>query len=154
MRSFNEADKSKKQKRIRIEENPGRLSEELLAQVEKKVKSSLKDGYLSCPIAWRIADEAKVSRVAVGNITDKLGVRITNCQVGCFKVDKNIHDNLNLKKIDDTIFASLETLEKNGELTCAKVHEIALKHKLTPLEIADFTNLRGWKIRQCQLGCF
>jgi hypothetical protein len=154
MRSFDEVDKTKKQKRIKIEENPGNLSEELLVQVEEKVKASLKNGYLSCPVAWRIAGEANVTRVVVGNITDKLGVRITNCQVGCFKVDKTIHDNLSQKKIDDTIVASIETLERKGELTCAKVHEIALKYKLTPMNIADFINLRGWKMRQCQLGCF
>ena len=154
MRNFSEADKKKKQARIQIEENPGNLSKELLSELESAVKASLKDGYLSCPTAWRIAKEANVPKIAIGKITDRLGIRITNCQIGCFKVDKTIHDNLAHKKIDNTIITTLEALEKNNELTCAKVFELALQQKLTPMAIADVANLRNWKIRYCQLGCF
>jgi len=154
MRNFSEADGKKKQARIQIEENPGNLSRELLLHLEDMVKASIKDGYLSCPTAWRIAKEANVPKIAVGKITDRLGIRITDCQIGCFKVEKTMHDNLAHKKMDDTIIAVLETLEKNHELTCAKVFELAMKRKLTPMAIADVANLRNWKIRQCQLGCF
>ena len=154
MRNFSEVDKKKKQARIQIEENPGNLSKELLSKLESAVQASLKDGYLSCPAAWRIAKEANVPKIAVGKITDRLGVRITNCQIGCFKVDKTIHDNLAHKKINDTIIATLERFEKDNELTCAKVFELALQSKLTPMVIADVANLRNWKIRYCQLGCF
>ena len=154
MRNFSEADKQKKQARIQTEENPGNLSKELLLHLEDMVKASLKDGYLSCPTAWRIAKEANVPKIAVGKITDRLGIRIANCQIGCFKVDKTIHDNLAHKKIDNTIVTTLETLEKNHELTCAKVFDLALQQKLTPMAIADVANLRNWKIHSCQLGCF
>ena len=154
MRNFSEADGKKKQARIQIEENPGNLSRELLLHLEDMVKASIKDGYLSCPTALRIAKEANVPKIAVGKITDRLGIRITDCQIGCFKVEKTMHDNLAHKKMDDTIIAVLETLEKNHELTCAKVFELAMKRKLTPMAIADVANLRNWKIRQCQLGCF
>ncbi len=154
MRNFNETDKKKKQKRIQIEENPGNLSKEQLSQLEGRVKASLKDGYLSCPVAWRIADEMKVPRIAVGNITDRLGIRVTNCQVGCFKVDKTISQNITPKKIEDSIVAIMEKLNENRELTCGKVIELALQNKLAPLELADIANLRHWKIRECQLGCF
>ncbi len=154
MRDFSEADKKKKQTRIQVEENPGNLSRELLAHLEGEVKASLKDGYLSCPTAWRIAKEANVPKIAIGKITDRLGIRIANCQIGCFKVDKTIHDNLAHKKIDNTIVTTLETLEKNHELTCAKVFDLALQQRFTPMAIADVANLRNWKIHSCQLGCF
>jgi hypothetical protein len=154
MRDFNEADKKKKHKRIQIEENPGNLSPEQLLGLEKNVKASLKGGYLSCPIAWKIADEAKVPRITVGNITDRLGVRVTNCQVGCFKVDKTFPENVTTKTIEDTIIAEMEKLNESRELTCAKVVELAQQNKLVPMDLADIANLRKWKIRQCQLGCF
>ena len=154
MRNFSEADKKKKQARIQIEENPSNLSKELLSKLESAVQASLKDGYLSCPAAWRIAKEANVPNIAIGKITDRLGIRITNCQIGCFKVDKTIHDKLAHKKINDTIIATLEGFEKNNELTCAKVFEMAKQLKLTPMAIADIANLRNWKVRKCQLGCF
>lgn len=154
MRDFNEADKKKKQKRIQSEENPGNLSPEQLSELEKQVRASLKNGYLPCPTAWRIAKEANVPRIAVGNITDRLGIRVTDCQVRCFKVDKTLHEDLHPKKIDDLLMAALETLEKNRELTCARVNELSVKNKLAPMDIADVANSRHWKIRQCQLGCF
>ena len=154
MRNFNEADRKKKQKRIQIEENPGNLSKEQLSNLEDRVRASLKDGYLSCPVAWKIADEAKVPRIAVGNITDRLGIRVANCQVGCFKVDKTISQDITPEKIDDSIVAAMEKLNESRELTCAKVIELAMRNKLAPLDLADIANLRHWKIRQCQLGCF
>ncbi|GAI11094.1 unnamed protein product, partial [marine sediment metagenome] len=75
MRDFNETDKKKKKARIQIPENPANLSKEKLLQLEDKVKASLKDGYLSCPIAWKIAKEADVPKIAVGEITDRLSIR-------------------------------------------------------------------------------
>jgi hypothetical protein len=154
MRNFSEADKKKKQARIQLEENPGNLPGELLSSLEDKVKAAQEDRYLSCPVAWKIAKESNAPRIAVGTIADRLGIRITNCQIGCFKVDKTIHDDLAHKKTDGTIIAMLETLENNNELTCAKVFELARQLKLTPMTIADVANLRNLKIQHCQLGCF
>lgn len=48
----------------------------------------------------------------------------------------------------------LEALKENNELTCAKIFELALELKLTPMAIADIANLRNMKIQRCQLGCF
>jgi len=154
MHNFNEADKKKKQARIQIQENPGDLSKEVLSQLEDMVTASLQDGNLSCAAAFKIAQDARAPKIAVGEITDRLGIRITNCQIGCFKVDKIIHDNLDRKKIDDKIITMLEALRKNNELTCANVFELALKLKVTPMAIADVANLRNLKIHRCQLGCF
>ncbi|MFH1032012.1 MAG: hypothetical protein V1767_05580 [Chloroflexota bacterium] len=154
MRNFGEVDKLKKQSRIKLEENPGNLSQELAQHLEEMVKATLKGGYLSCPTAWRIAKEAKVSKIAVGQTADKLGVRVTDCQLGCFKVDKIIHDKIAPKKIDDSINATLATMEKNNNLTCEKVFELALRLKIKPMVIADIANFRNMKIQCCQLGCF
>ena len=154
MRNFSEADKKKKQARIKIPENPGDLPKEVLSQLEETVKASLKDGNLPCAAAFKIAKQAEVPKIAVGGMTDRLGIRITNCQIGCFKVDKTIHDNLAHKKIDDKMVSTLETLGKNSELTCARVFELALQMRLTPMIIADVANHRNLKIHCCQLGCF
>lgn len=152
--SFTEADKKHKQARIQIQENPGDLSKEMLLQVRDLVKASLQDGNLRCTVAFKISDDAKIPRIAVGAMADKLGIRITNCQIGCFKVGKTIHDNHAGKKIDDPIITMLEALRKNDELTCASVFELAAQLKLSPMAIADVANLGKLKIRRCQLGCF
>jgi hypothetical protein len=54
------------------------------AELEEKIESSLVDGKLPCPIAFKIAKELKVSPREVGQIADKLGIKICSCQLGCF----------------------------------------------------------------------
>ena len=53
-------------------------------ELEEKVKSSLVDGKLPCAVALKIAEALKVSPREVGKTADKLGIKICNCQLGCF----------------------------------------------------------------------
>ncbi|MFC1955404.1 hypothetical protein ACFLWZ_02545 [Chloroflexota bacterium] len=154
MRSFDGADRKKKKTRIQLQENPGRLSNEMLSQLEDSVKASLKDGYLPCAVAFKIAKEARIPKIAVGAMTDRVGIRVTHCQIGCFKVDKTIHDNSAHEDLDDGIVSKLNALKETNELTCANVFDLAQQLKSTPMAIADAANLRDLKISNCQLGCF
>ena len=56
----------------------------MITELEEKITSSLVDDQLPCPIAFKIAKELKVSLGEVGETTDKLGIRIVQCQLGCF----------------------------------------------------------------------
>jgi hypothetical protein len=154
MRSFDEAARQKKKTRIQTPENPDKLSAKVLVQLENSVKESLKDGYLPCALVFKIAEEAQISKVAVGETIDRLGIRITNCQIDCFKVDKTIHDNSDHKILDDGIVSKLDALNENNELTCANVFDLADNLRLTPMIIANTSNTRNLRIRNCQLGCF
>jgi hypothetical protein len=153
MRDFNEADKQKKSRRIQIPPNPANLNPDQMSKLESTVKSKLKDGNLPCGIAWKIAGEAGVPKIAVGEITDRLGIRVVNCQIGCFKLEKNIHDKAP-EKIDKGILKIIEELKARDGLTCAAMHELAAKLNLTPMAVADIANARNIKVRSCQLGCF
>ena len=155
MRKFNQADREKKSTRIQIPENPGKLSGELVSRLENTVKSSLKDGYLPCGIAWEIAREADVPKITVGEVADRLGIRVTDCQLGCFKVEKTPYDESNQKSnIDAEIAVRVEALRENNQLTCENVFTLAKEMQLPPMVIADAANQREWKIQRCQLGCF
>ena len=154
MRDFNEGDRKKKSARIQIQKNPGNLSEESLSELESVVKASLKDGYLSCPVAWGIARKSNVPKIVVGEITDRLGIRITNCQLGCFKIEKTPYDNSSYSNIDGEICNILKELHETDQLTCAKVFELARQFNLKPMVTANEVNAMRLKIRGCQLGCF
>lgn len=154
MRDFNEADRTKKKNRIRMRENPAELSQEVISRLGDKVKMSLKDGYLPCAVAFRIAREAGVPKIAVGEIADRLSIRITDCQIGCFKVDKTTSDSSADKNVDDNIVIMLQTLKENSELTCTSLFDLAQQQKLSPMVIADAANSQGFKVHNCQLGCF
>ena len=50
----------------------------------EEIKMSLVGGYLPCAVSFRIARKLKVAPREVGNAADKLKIRITKCQLGCF----------------------------------------------------------------------
>jgi hypothetical protein len=154
MRDFNEADKQKKQGRIQIQENPCGLSEDMLARLDKKIKESAQDSHLPCGKAFRIAEEYDVPKIAVGERVDRLGIRITNCQIGCFKVDKNLHENIDAAKMNKEVIVALDKLNNADALNCAGVFELSRQFQLTPMAVADAANSKGLKVRRCQLGCF
>ncbi len=56
-------------------------SEQLL---ESELKASLVDGKLPCAVAFKIGRRLKVSQRKVGDAANRLGVKISNCQLGCF----------------------------------------------------------------------
>ena len=154
MREFNEADKKKKKARIDIPENPAGLSPEKLTELENAVKSNLKDGYLACPLAWTLAKKSDVPRIAIGAITDKLGVRITDCQLGCFKVDKTLYSEPPRETLDQEMIAELERLNSDKKLTCENAFELSSKYRQKPMVTGNEASARNMKIRNCQLGCF
>ncbi len=53
-------------------------------ELERKIKSSLVNGRLPCAIAFKIAKELKVSPRDVGDAANRLSIKISNCQLGCF----------------------------------------------------------------------
>ncbi len=154
MRDFGDKDKKKKAGRIKIPENPANLSSEELAKLAETVKASLKEGNLPCGVAFRISRDMGVPKIAVGEMTDRLGVRVSSCQIGCFKVDKIIHDDEAGNPVDESVLARLEVLQRQDALTCVSVHGLAAELKMTPMAVANVANARSMKIHQCQLGCF
>ena len=154
MRNFSDADRKKKSGRIKLPDNPGNLSKEALSQLENAVKAAVKDGYLACPSGWKVAEDAGVSRLDVGAMIDRLGIRISNCQLGCFTVDKTSHTGSAIETFSEEAARRVEALAEKGELTCSGVFSLARELNIKPMSVADVANVRGYKIRQCQLGCF
>jgi len=54
------------------------------AELEEKMKSSLVNGRLPCPVAFQIAKELDVSLKEIGETANKLEIKISGCQLGCF----------------------------------------------------------------------
>lgn len=154
VRVFNDKDYTKKSARIQLGENPANLSPETLIRLESAVNAALKSGYLPCPVGWKIAKDMAVPRIAVGAVMDKLGVRITDCQIGFFKVDKTPHLSPAPKEPSPEIAAGLRVLDAAGELTCPAIFDLASRLKTTPMRVSEAANILGLKIRGCQLGCF
>jgi len=154
MRDFNEKDRKKKTARIQLGENPANLPPETLVRLESAVKAALRDGYLPCPLGLKIAKDMAIPDIAVGGIMDKMGVRITDCQLGFFKVDKILPSDSAPQDPAAEIAAGLRELDAAGNLTCSATFELARRLKTTPMKVSKTANILGLKIRSCKLGCF
>ena len=154
MRDFNDSDRNKKADRIRLGENPANLPPEKLAGLEKAVKVSFQDGCLPCPAGWKIAKDNDVPRLAIGGVMDKLGLRVTGCQLGFFRVDKTPYEGTASFEPGEQLKVELSDMDKNGSLTCSAVFDMARRLGMKPADISNAANIMGLKIRQCQLGCF
>lgn len=53
-------------------------------QLETRIKSSLINGRLPCPAAFLIAKDLNLELKEVGAAVDKLGIRVSDCQLGLF----------------------------------------------------------------------
>ena len=154
MKDFNDADRAKKKERITRESSLSTLPKNRRTELAEMVRASLVNSYLPCRTAFQIARKAEVPLHTVGDTADDLSVRITDCQLGCFSVNKARHDNLTPESVDRLALEEVDSEVQNGKLTCAGVFDLAHRLKLEPMAVATAANLRRYKIHQCQLGCF
>ncbi len=54
------------------------------AELEKRLTSAAKDGRIQCSSAQAIAKSLNLSYGVVGKTADKLKLKISKCQLGCF----------------------------------------------------------------------
>jgi hypothetical protein len=52
--------------------------------MEEEVQTSLVNGRLPCAQAFRIAKKFKVAPKEVGDTANRLSIKISSCQLGCF----------------------------------------------------------------------
>lgn len=53
-------------------------------KLDARIKESLVDGKLPCAVAFRIAGDLKVTPKQVGDACNRLRIKISRCQLGCF----------------------------------------------------------------------
>ena len=53
-------------------------------EIAAKLKEAAKDGKISCAMAQKIAIENKIPMNQVGNLLNKMKIKIAQCQLGCF----------------------------------------------------------------------
>ncbi len=61
-----------------------RFHKDMDMTLEEELKTSLVNGRLPCAVAFKIARKLKVTPRKVGEVANKLNIRIVSCQLGCF----------------------------------------------------------------------
>ncbi len=123
-------------------------------ELEEKITSSLMDGQLPCSVAFKVAQELEVSQREIGKTADELGIKITECQLGCFEPKKATYSDVDSIDINSTLAKEVKTVLVNGYLPCAVTFHVAKKLKVAPKEVGDAANKLKIRITGCQLGCF
>jgi len=58
--------------------------EEVPPELEEEIRRHSREGKLICAKAWAIARKLNLSKLEVSRAAESLGIRITECQLGCF----------------------------------------------------------------------
>jgi len=133
-------------KSVDLTEEKGRLEEEVIA--------SLVDGYLPCAVALNLSKRLEVEAKEIGDTVDTLGIRISDCQLGCFKIEKALHNDLEGRIFSEEITGRIEKSLLGGHLPCKTAHDISREFKVNIKEVGDTATKMRVKIIKCQLGCF
>jgi len=63
---------------------PVSVSDDVRAKVTDGLQKALEDGRITCARAQGLAKTLGVPYAVVGQLADELGIRIKDCQLGCF----------------------------------------------------------------------
>jgi len=55
------------------------------AELKEIIKANAGDNGLNCATAFSIAKKHDVSLQKIGDVCNEMGIKIRNCQLGCFK---------------------------------------------------------------------
>ena len=53
-------------------------------KLEEAIRAVLVDDKLLCPVAFKLSKDLDVSVRAIGDLANKLDIKIAGCQLGCF----------------------------------------------------------------------
>lgn len=130
----------------------------MTTNLENEIRANLRDGKLPCAVAWRVAERIGVARGAVGEMADRLDIRISHCQLGLFGYGEKRLGEHKIVKPPETLHPALaDTIRgaaRDGRVTCAQLFEIAERLGRPPIDASAHAEALGIKIAQCQLGCF
>jgi len=54
-------------------------------KLEEAILKKSKDGKLPCAVCFKIAEDFGISKKKMGEILNEINIRVTQCQLGCFK---------------------------------------------------------------------
>jgi len=53
-------------------------------ELKNRIRAAAPEGKIPCAVAFKLAEELKISRQELGNLLNELRIKIIQCQLGCF----------------------------------------------------------------------
>lgn len=122
--------------------------------LEQVVENLGNRGTIACAAAFRAAGEENVHPAEIGAVIDRLGVRVTRCQLGLFGYSPEPRPLVAASVVAPELGrAILECLEE-GRISCASCWKIAQRLSIPRMAVASACETLGIRITRCQLGAF
>ena len=122
--------------------------------LDKEIQTSLVNGRLPCALAFKVARKLNITPGMVGNRANELKLRIINCQLGCFDVEKAAHNDIEGIHVAAKLREEIQTSLIDRYLSCDIAFQIAKKLKVGRRQVGDAVTRQKIKLSHCQLGCF
>jgi hypothetical protein len=127
--------------------------------VDQAIRQTLVDGQLTCAAAFKVASSLRVAPEEVGRAADRVGVRLSRCQLGLFGYGGRAEGtHRRVQAAHDTApemtAAIRASLGEDGRLSCAAAWRIAAELDVGRQAVADAAEGMGLRIGHCQLGAF
>ena len=128
-------------------------------RIEQAIKEALVDGQLPCEAAFAAATSLDIAPIEVGMEADRIGIRLSCCQLGLFgygpKAEGKHRRVKPLLDAPPNLAKGIRAaLGADGKLSCAEAWRIADRLHLSRQTVSDAVEGLGLRISQCQLGAF
>lgn len=124
--------------------------------VRKRLTPFRTAGSIPCVSAVGIAAECGAPTAAIGEAADRLGIRVTLCQLGLFGYDEYgekrwVH---RMTQVPKSLESEIRAVSDGARLSCTAAWELARGRGLPRLVVGCAAETLGIRIAHCQLGCF
>lgn len=124
------------------------------AQIKEAVEQSVSKGRISCAAAHKIAENLAVPPIKVGEVIDRMGIRVTECRLGLFGRRAQNAMVTPAEKISPKLENAIEKALKNNRLSCAAGWKIADELDIAGTSVGSACEALNVKISACRLGVF
>jgi hypothetical protein len=127
--------------------------------VAHAIRNSLAEGQLPCVTAFLIAQRFGATPLAVGEEADRLGVRLSRCQLGLFgygpKAEGKHRRVTAMETVPPDMAAAIrQAVAADGKMSCVEAWRIANDLCVSKQTISDAAEGLGVRVGDCQLGAF
>ncbi|MEN6369382.1 MAG: hypothetical protein ABFD77_06750 [Thermotogota bacterium] len=127
-----------------------------MSESDQAIREAAHGGLLPCALAFGIAERVGVTPDTVRADADRLGVRISVCQLGLFGYDAFGERRVahKLSHVPEELRRALDEASAGEGLACAAAWRLADERGLPRLLLGSAAETVGARICRCQLGCF
>ncbi len=137
---------------------PDGAASDVSPEMKTTIEGHVKDGFLPCPQVYIIAKKMNMTPANVGAEADKLGIRLSRCQLGLFGypgrqgwkgagvTEMPVPDGL-----EDTI---KQAAKDENQIGCKTAWNLARKFRISRMQMGWVIETTGVRIANCQIGAF